>query len=60
MATTIPMRPKRGPRVRESGPGHTTRVDCYQSGTSSYGVYDLCGNVWEWCSAETEPGRSRP
>jgi formylglycine-generating enzyme required for sulfatase activity len=24
---------------------------------SPYGVYDLSGNLWEWCRTETEPGR---
>lgn len=42
---------------REFGPGTTTPVDRYQSGISIYGVYDLCGNVWEWCRSETTPGR---
>lgn len=32
-------------------------VDRYLSGASSYDVYDLCGNVWEWCSTETTAGR---
>ncbi|MGH4022423.1 MAG: SUMF1/EgtB/PvdO family nonheme iron enzyme [Pseudonocardiaceae bacterium] len=43
--------------VRGSGRGTTTPGDCYRSGVSPYGVYDLCGNVWEWCATETEPGR---
>jgi formylglycine-generating enzyme required for sulfatase activity len=42
---------------REHGIGSTTPVDRYASGVSPYGVYDMCGNAWEWCSTETTPGR---
>ncbi|MBF6358273.1 SUMF1/EgtB/PvdO family nonheme iron enzyme [Nocardia higoensis] len=42
---------------RGSGPGTTTPVDQYKSGASPYEVYDMCGNVWEWLSSETTPGR---
>ncbi|WP_308251124.1 SUMF1/EgtB/PvdO family nonheme iron enzyme [Streptomyces anulatus] len=43
--------------VAEAGIGTTTPVSRYQSGVSPYGVVDLCGNTWEWCSTESEPGR---
>jgi len=43
--------------VRQTGVGSTTPVDRYHSGVSHYDVYDLAGNVWEWCRTETDPGR---
>ncbi|MDL4776363.1 SUMF1/EgtB/PvdO family nonheme iron enzyme [Actinomadura xylanilytica] len=42
---------------REGGKRSTTPVDCYASGVSPYGVYDMCGNTWDWCATESEPGR---
>ncbi len=31
--------------------GHTTPVNAYPEGQSSYGCYDMLGNVWEWTSS---------
>jgi len=35
----------------EGGFGRTMPVDYFPEGASVYGVLDLAGNVWEWCSS---------
>jgi formylglycine-generating enzyme required for sulfatase activity len=37
---------------KESGPGRTTPVGQYPGGDSPYGLGDLVGQVWEWCSSK--------
>jgi formylglycine-generating enzyme required for sulfatase activity len=38
--------------------GDTSPVGSYEKGKSSYGVYDLSGNVWEWVLDYTEQSDS--
>jgi formylglycine-generating enzyme required for sulfatase activity len=39
--------------------GGTTPVHAYPEGRSPFGIYDLCGNVWELTESEHSDGRNR-
>jgi formylglycine-generating enzyme required for sulfatase activity len=45
---------------KESGPGRTTPVGGYPGGDSPYGVGDMVGQVWEWCSSKYGGTEAQP
>lgn len=38
---------------------YTAPVDAYAAGKSPFGIYQLAGNVWEWCNDWYDPGYYR-
>ncbi|MCG8608544.1 formylglycine-generating enzyme family protein, partial [bacterium] len=42
-----------------NGKKETTPVDAYPGGRSSFGVWDMAGNVWEWTCTPKESSSSQ-
>lgn len=43
--------------TKESRHDATTPVDAYPNGRSPFGIWDLCGNAWEWTATATSDGK---
>jgi formylglycine-generating enzyme required for sulfatase activity len=43
--------------TQESGLGQTTPIHMYPQGATPEGVWDFCGNIWEWIADDEFSGK---